>query len=49
MTGMAYSARLMALFESGAAVLKSTIYTEYFSDQIQREHAQHISIEQRLI
>lgn len=34
---MAYSARLMALFESGAAVLKSTIYSEYYSDQIQRE------------
>lgn len=26
----------MALLESGAAVLKSTIYSEYYSDQIQR-------------
>ena len=34
--GMAYSARFMALLESGAAVLKSTIYSEYYSDQIQR-------------
>ena len=33
---MAYSARFMALLESGAAVLKSTIYSEYYSDQIQR-------------
>ena len=35
--GMAYSARFMALFESKAAVIKSTIYSEYWSDQIQRE------------
>lgn len=32
---MAYSARWLALLESGAAVLKSTIYSEFYSDQIQ--------------
>ena len=34
---MAYSARFLALLESGAAVLKSTIYSEFYSDQIQRK------------
>lgn len=46
---MAYSARLMALFESGSAVLKSTIYTEYFSDQIQRKAQEILKINQRTL
>ncbi|KAF8452826.1 glycosyltransferase family 90 protein [Boletus edulis BED1] len=33
--GMSYSARFMALLASDSAVLKSTVYKEYFSDWIQ--------------
>ncbi|KDQ56557.1 glycosyltransferase family 90 protein [Jaapia argillacea MUCL 33604] len=33
--GMGYSARFMALLASDSAVLKSTVYQEYFSDWIQ--------------
>ncbi len=33
--GMGYSARLFAFLASDSAVLKSTIYTEFFSDWIQ--------------
>lgn len=33
--GMSYSGRFMALLASDSAVLKSTIYKEYFSDWLQ--------------
>jgi hypothetical protein len=33
--GMAYSGRFMAFLESDSAVIKSTVYQEYFSDWIQ--------------
>ena len=33
--GMSYSARFMALLASDSAVIKSTVYKEYFSDWMQ--------------
>ena len=35
MDGMGYSARFFAFLASGSAVLKSTVYREYYSDWIQ--------------
>lgn len=39
--GLSYSARFQALLSSGGAVLKSTIYKEFYSDWVSRSLRRH--------